>query len=344
MIQKQKRNLGLPYYKIQPTDHKGWLIERENGVGASEVGGLIDCSKYTTPYRIWRKKLGLDANFEESWAMRQGHIFESYIAQLFEEEIGYKVIKASAGDWLAVNNEKSYLRVSPDWIYYNGKKSEKNKCILECKTSRNNYSPDCLADECLSWYCQVQYQMGVLGAKEAYLGFLNVETGNHWFEHIEFDEKFYLNTIVPAIERFWFEYVVPAKEHLKANPNCSAEELIQFAPFVTGEDVAAKYPKEEAGKSVTLGKEVSTEELQLYIGLKSQKKEIESTMKVIENNFKTALQDAECCVGTDGKPVMTYKANKASLKFDEDKFKGDYPDIYSKYQIEKAGARILRIK
>lgn len=356
MIPKQSKNLKRRYHRLDEKtvsrwDRDMWSIERNNGIGASEASGVIDCNRYVTPYRIFRRKLGMDKPLEESWAMQQGHIFEKHIAELFEEEMGYEVIglrtmKVHKVDWLAVDNEKPFLRVSPDWIYWGGdkKKNEQNKAILECKTSRNDYSPEDLAkpDKCFSWIVQVQYQMHVMGYKDAYIGFLNVENGKHWFEYVKYDENFCNNVLIPALEDLWNNHIVPAREYVASHKSCSMEELEQFAPdMVDADDISLRYPKQTEGKVLPLGEQVDN--LSIYYQLRQQKKTIEDEMKKYEDGWKVLLADAEG-LSLEGKAVITFKANKSSMKFDEKKFAADCPDQYEQYLYEKPGARVLRIK
>ena len=99
------------YTIIRPEDRKGWLAQRELGIGSSEVGTILGVNPFETPYQLWLRKKGMTPPVEENEAMRAGHILEGAVARYFEEETGRQVIKSSDGDWLAVDNEKDFLRV-----------------------------------------------------------------------------------------------------------------------------------------------------------------------------------------------------------------------------------------
>lgn len=342
MIPRQKRTSKKRYEVVRPASHEGWLNERMKGIGASEAGIILGCNKYSSPYRLWAMKLGLADPVEENWAMRQGHIYEAYIAQLFEEELGYKVIKASKGDWLAVDKERPYLRVSPDWTYWRGEtRNEKGKALLECKSSRMDYQPACLGNECLSWYIQCQYQMHVMEYVEAYLGFLCVENGNHWFERIEYNENFVKNILLPALEKFWKEHIEPARNLLD---NGNRDEAMNYAPALTSaDDVSLRYPHQEDGKTLEACEEF-LDGLNGYLLLKESKKNIEEKMKVFEDETRLRMGDAESIVDANGKPYVTYKQNKNSMKFDSKSFAKDNEALYNKYLKETTGARVLKFK
>ncbi len=342
MIPKQKRADNKRYTIIRPATHEGWLEERKKGIGASEAGIILGCNKYTTPYRLWSLKVGLSDPVEENWAMKQGHIFEEYIAKLFEQELGYKVIKASKGDWLAVDKERPYLRVSPDWTYWLGTtRNEKGKGLLECKSSRMDYQPDCLSGECLSWYIQCQYQMFVMGYTQAHLGFLCVENGNHWFEQIDYNEKFVTEVLIPSIENFWFNNILAARKLLSNGNN---EEAMMFAPVITSAgDVPLRYPHQEDDKSIEIEQDYA-DRLAEYILLRESKKSIEAKMKEFEDDTRLLMKDAESIVDKDGKAYVTYKQNKNSMKFDTKAFEKDNGELYKQYLKETTGARVLKIK
>ena len=342
----KERDNRLRWRKIKPVSHDEWLAEREHGIGASDAGAVLGVSQYSTPYRVWRRKVGIDEPVKENWAMQQGHIFERVIAEKFKEDMGYDVIglnsienRAGKLDWLAVDREKPFLRVSPDWLFWSGEKhNEQNKRILECKTSRVNYTPDCLTNECLSWWVQVQYQMYVLGHDYAYLGFLCVETGDHWFEMIPYNKEYTEGTIIPALEAFWRDNILPARE--VEGKECKE----QFAPaLIDSDDTLCKYPKEQAGKSIEIDNDLA-DSISAYSNLSRQKKDTEKQIEEVAERIKMQMGDAESITGEDGKPCVTWKANKDSLKFDAKRFEKDHPDLFKEYCEVKPGVRVFKVK
>ena len=146
----------MAYTIIRPADHQGWLAERGKGIVSSEVGTILGGNPWETPYQLWRRKKGLSAPVEENEAMRAGHILEGAVATYFEQESGRKVIKASEGDWLAVDKDREFLRVSPDRTYWlEGKHSHDNKGIVECKTTQIDISALVCATAVSAWSDEV---------------------------------------------------------------------------------------------------------------------------------------------------------------------------------------------
>ena len=59
---------------IRPKDRAEWLEYRKDGIGSSEVATILGLNPWETPYQLWRRKKGLDAPKDETFAMKAGHI------------------------------------------------------------------------------------------------------------------------------------------------------------------------------------------------------------------------------------------------------------------------------
>ncbi len=55
---------------------KEWHEARRNRIGASDAAAIMGVSPWTTPYQLWRRKLGLIPEQEENGAMRRGKELE----------------------------------------------------------------------------------------------------------------------------------------------------------------------------------------------------------------------------------------------------------------------------
>ena len=95
---------------IRPKDRAEWLEYRKDGIGSSEVATILGLNPWETPYQLWRRKKGLDAPKDETFAMKAGHYLEDAVSQFWSNETGREVIKSSAGDWLYKNTEKGFLQ------------------------------------------------------------------------------------------------------------------------------------------------------------------------------------------------------------------------------------------
>jgi putative phage-type endonuclease len=318
----------MSYTIIKPADRQGWLQEREKGIGSSEVGTILGVNPWQTPYQLWRIKKGLDPRVEENAAMRAGHILESAVATYFEQETGHQVIKASEGDWLAVDTTRDFLRVSPDRTYWlDDGRSKNNKGILECKTTQMDISED---DVPKHWFCQLMYQLGVMGYSQGTLAWLT-RGQKFGYRNINFDADFYAY-MVEQIERFWTDCI-----HGNQEP-----------PVTTIDDVLVKFNRSKNGKVV----EVTDEVMQAINNIKSLKPQIKlltEQKESLEDTVKMFMADADtlCMPGTKDKNpavVCTWKSAKDTKKFDASRFAIDHPDLYEQYTVPVPGARRFIIK
>lgn len=313
---------------IKPADRKEWLAQREKGIGSSEVGTVLGVNPWETPYQLWRRKKGLSTPVEENEAMRAGHILEGAVATYFEQESGRSVIKASQGDWLAVDTQHDFLRVSPDRTYWlEGKHSRDNKGIVECKTTQMDIDEEDLPKH---WFCQLMYQLGVMGYRQGSLAWLT-RGRKFGYRDIDFDSDFYAY-MVERLSKFWTDYIQGDQE----------------PPVTTIEDVQLKFPHSSIDKAIEADEDI----MQDIINLKSIKPQIDELTrqkKELEDKIKTYMADADtlCMAGTkesNPKVLATWRSARDSEKFDEKQFAKDHADLYKEYKHTVAGSRRFLLK
>ena len=308
---------------LRPYSREEWLKERESGIGSSEVGTILGVNPFETPYQLWRRKRGLDEPKQETFAMKAGHYLEDAVSKFYADATGKEIIKSSSSDWIIVNSEKDFLRVSPDRTFWlpGLPKSQSNKGILECKTTQREVDPDNLPSH---WVCQLQYQLGVAEFEQGALAWL---TAGRDFGYVDmfFDKEFF-DYMCEEVQKFWDVNIIGGEE-----------------PMLTSvDDVLTKYPRHEDGKSVDADDTLR----QTYEELKKVKEEIsvlDVKKKDLENMLKMSMADAESI--KDGKTVLaTWKTGKDGKKFDDKTFAKEHPDLYEKYQVETKGIRRFLLK
>lgn len=308
---------------IRPESRDEWLKYRESGIGSSEVATIVGLNPWESPYQLWRRKIGIDAPKEENFAMKAGHYLEDAVARFWQDETGCEIIKRSAIDWLIVNTEKPYMRVSPDRTFWlNGlPKSASNKGILECKTTQMSIDADDLPKH---WFCQVQYQLGVAELRQGSLAWLC--SGREFgYKDLSLVPDFF-GWLCEEVDRFWIDNIQGKKE----------------PEAITVQDVLLKYNRHTNGKII----EITDEVYEAYLGLKQIKSEIsalEDRKAELEEKIKLCFGDAEA-VSYGGQTIATWKSPKPSQKFDDKAFKTDHPDIYSEYVREVQGSRRFLVK
>lgn len=308
---------------IRPKDRAEWLEHRKHGIGSSEVATILGLNPWETPYQLWRRKKGLDAPKDETFAMKAGHYLEDAVSQFWADATGREVIKSSAGDWLIVNSERDFLRASPDRTYWipGLPKSNENKGVLECKTTQMSIDADDLPKH---WFCQVQYQLGVSELTQGSLAWLC--SGREFgYKDIAFVEDFY-GWMTEEIERFWVDNILGGIEP-------AATSVV---------DVVTKYARHTEGKII----EVSDELLTVYTRLKEVRAEIakaEKEKEELEAKIKIGFGDAEA-ISYNGQTLATWKASKESAKFDSLAFCQAHPDLAQSFTKTIPGTRRFILK
>jgi len=365
-----KNKIKSGYHVVKFKTNEEWKAARPMGIGSSEVGAIMGQSKWATPLNVWESKLGIVDPIEENFVMEMGHAMEPYVSEQFSISTGIQVIKSSTGDWLAIDNEKPYLRVSPDRTYWipGEKHNASGKGIAECKTSYHNYDENAMYNECMYWYCQLQYQLHVMRLSEGYLCFMCLDknaNGARWFVRIPYNQDFCSEIMIPALDNFWEKNILPARRFIEANkikdlknlPREYREALYEFAPpCINAADASSRYKSHVDGKTISTdgaslpeggirGIANSLDEaMSRYPAICSQIKNLEEIKKSIEEAVKLHMADAETLVDRSGNVLATWKQNKPSVKFNDKKFKEANPDIYASFTETKPGARILKIK
>lgn len=311
---------------IRPRDHAEWMKYREGGIGSSEVGTILGLNPFETPYQLWRRKRGIDPPKEENFAMRAGHYLEDAVSRFYADATGKEIIKRSAGDWLVVDGERPYLRVSPDRTFWipDRPHSDRNKGILECKTTQMQVDADNVPQH---WFCQLQYQLGVAELEQGALAWLTMgrEFG---YRDITFDAEFY-KWMVDEVERFWVD-----------NIQGGQEPLLQSV-----DDVLLRNPRHVAGK--TMKADVAMVEMCSELKtLKEDGRAIDTRKTELESAIKLTLGDAEALVAADDprQVLATWRTAKDGRKFDEKQFAADHPELYEQYQRTVPGSRRFLLK
>lgn len=305
----------MSYHIIHPATHEEWLEERKKGIGASEAGTVMGVSPFKTPQKLWMQKTGRLAPEPESPAMREGHWLEYATAAAFEDMTGATVDPSTLGDWLAVDDDSPWLRVSPDRCYWeNGTKPEdrtpENWCVLELKSTNKPVDPE---NPPLYWILQLQYQMGVLGARKGALCWIDksAHANEQAFGYKLYDSKENVwQSLKNRLTQFW---KVNIGQDICPEP-------------INGEDVLMQNPFAKSGESVPASDDL-VQSINRYKQLKTDIKTLEDEVSGIEDAIKLTLGAAEILRGPANAILATWK-NRCTNVFDEEKFREENPDLY----------------
>lgn len=307
---------------IRPTNREEWLTHRQEGIGSSEVATILGLNPWETPYQLWRRKKGLDAPKEETFAMKAGHYLEDAVSMFWHDETGRDIIKRSAIDWLILNADKPYMRVSPDRTYWlSDSRKNSDKGILECKTTQMTIDEEDLPKH---WFCQLQYQLGVAELEQGSLAWLC--SGRQFgYKDIALVPDFF-QWIEEEVTKFWVD-------NIQGNIEPDATSVA---------DVLLKYNRHTDGKIIEVADDIYTAVNDLK-ALKEQIAQLDEQKDSLEEKIKLGFGDAEA-ISYGGQTIATWKAPKPSEKFDAKAFAKAHPDLAKEFTAPYQGARRFLIK
>ena len=263
------------------------LLQRKNGIGASEVSVLFNLNDYMTPYKLWAIKTGMiePDDLSDNDAVWWGCELEDVIAKRYSHET-----------WETLENlnitkicpESEYLFATPDRFV-----SVKNK-LVEIKTA--SYNPDKWGEKFTSqvpmaYQLQCQTQMACCpGYDSVDLVVFFWQTRGIQIYTVNRDEEM-IKSIVNTVNRFWAHHV-----------------LANVAPeLFNADDVKLCYPKDNSEFL-----EATPIEVDSYIKLNNIRKdlkELEANALKYKNDL-IVMMGANTGITHNGDILCTYKADK----------------------------------
>lgn len=285
--------------------HDEWLEHRQKSIGGSDAASIIGLNPFSSPYTVWADKLGKLPPKEDSEAMRQGRDLEFYVAQRFCEATGKKVRRENN---ILINPDYPFAHANVDRMIVG------EDAGLECKTTstlnlkkfKNGAFPD-------TYYVQCVHYMMVTGCKKWYLAVLVLGKEFMFFE-IERDEE-EIAALAKSEAEFW-----NLVERQRAPETDGAAS--------TTNTISILYPESDDDfGSVNLFAYDS--ELQQFLALSGQIKELERLRDEMANKVKAFLGDAP--IGESDSYKVSWKSASRST-FDSKRFATEHPEVdLSKY-------------
>ncbi len=329
------------------------LIERKRGIGGSDIAAVLGLSPYATPFDIWQNKLDLaeKPDLSDNEYVHFGNILEDVVADEFSRRTG---LKPRRRNQMLAHKEHPFLLANIDREITG--KPFGVKCGLECKTADVRAAKPHLwgegaliewdgdtpvivhhDDQVPDWYyLQCAHYMAVTDAD---LWFLAVLIGGNQFRYYTIKRDLELEqSLIAKASRFWHDHVLAQVPPPPANVV----------------DLETLYSVDN-GQAI----EATPEILDVWAEIKelqAQQKAIEARMdgqtvgktKVggLKNRLRMFIgENAEVLLGSEGKPLATWKASKKRRKvFDQAALERDHPELAKQYTKQVAGSRVLLIK
>lgn len=135
-----------------------WLEFRKNKIGASDAPIIMEDSPWSTPYELWKNKMGLSEPRTISAYMERGHDLEEGARNFFEKQTGIAVYPQ-----VILHDTLEWMMASVDGLSIDGKTVVEIKCPgkQDHALAKNGTVP-------AKYYAQLQHQMAVCNVPSMY--------------------------------------------------------------------------------------------------------------------------------------------------------------------------------
>ena len=297
-----------------------FLTRRRSGIGGSDVGVIMGVNPWRTPYELWLDKTGKAEQPEENKYQHFGLMLEQVVADEFAERNNVKVQRRNN----MFRKDGTPLVANIDRYIIGGG-------ILECKTcdkwAADKFGQDGTDEVPEAYLLQLQHYMYVTGIHAAFLAVL---IGGNEYRQFEIKYNAELAEFCAAKCTEWWETYITGNT----------------PPPATIRDNLAGYYRAAAGKTITATPNV----LDLLAKIRERKaaiKEQELELDTLIAEVKIFAGEAEIILGTDGKPVATWKQSKDRITTDWKALAESFAptqDKIDEFTEKKAGSRPLIVK
>ena len=259
--------------------------ERKLGIGGSDMPIIMGLSSYKTPYQLYLEKTGELTKHDEMTELQYwGHQLEEVIRNEFAKRNNVVV---ETPDTL-VHPFHTFLRANIDGFI------PSLNAVLEVKCSSgfmsHNWGEDGSDVIPLQYLVQVAHYCAVTNADCAYIAVLI--GGNDYREFKYVRDMAIENKVIEEARKFW-----------KCVQDRTPPEPINQI------DLRLMYPKHDPEKTITIEPDVA-EQLTTLVDTRFKIKALSEVEEKYKFNIMQFMQDAECLVDGEGKPIVSWKANK----------------------------------
>lgn len=283
-----------------------WLKDRMAGIGGSDAAAVLGLSKYKTPLQVYQEKRGELGEIPDNEPMLWGRVLEPVIRQQYAERTG-QVVRLPEG--IIRSERHPFMLATVDGITDSGR-------LVEIKTARTaqEWGEPGTDEVPQAYLIQVQHYLTVTALPVADVAVL-IGGSDFRLYHIEADPELQ-GLIIEGEAEFWqrVEQGIPP-------------EPVSYA------DVIARFGRSSREAAV----EATADTLAAIARLRAIRetmKEMEAEEEAQKAIIMKLLGESDTLV-SGSLTLATWKAAKASMRFDSKAFQAAHPDLYQ--QFLKAG-------
>lgn len=210
-----------------------WLTAREQGIGASDAAAIMGVSHWSSPYRLWLEKSGLnDDRRTDDW-LYSGNEHEAGVVAAYTRKTG-RTLWRPASPGFFQRRDLPFIRSSIDGLAVNPTRPAEIKCVMQW--GERHWAKGVP----LQYQVQVQHEMFVLGAEVAdVVAFFGSRMETVVFE-VRRNEKF-IERLISRCKEFWRQ----VQDGTPPDPDASEETRLAVqrrCAFVAEERRSAELP------------------------------------------------------------------------------------------------------
>ena len=285
--------------EIAYQNREEWLSLRKGYIGGSDAGAVIGLNPYKSAYTLWAEKTGKIPEFEGNLTTEVGSYLEEFIAKLFEKETGKKVRRKNR---TLVNDKYPFACADVDRVVVG------ENAVVEIKSTNSFPAMKKLkkGEYPEQWYCQGTHYLGVGEYDRVYLAVLINCREFKWFVLDRDDGE--ITALMTEEEKF-MKYVETDTQPPVDGTASSSETLSTLYPESNDE---------------TVNLFAYETDLQQYMALTAQIKELEKLKDEAANRVKAFLGDAG--KGATDRYKVSWTTSTRST-FDSKRFAQEHQDI-----------------
>lgn len=323
-------------------DRKTWLSTRCNSIGGSEIGTIAGFSSYGSAFTVYNEKLGLvekfKGNIHTKFGSRMEPLIREWIQDDFERETNVK-LHTFEYPFMMLDKEINYFSANIDglgiledsYTYWENGDTGEIKYIpkgelfgLEIKTGSEFMKKMWAGEEIPdSYYCQVQWYMGITGLNYFLIIYL-------LGKEVKWKVVPRNNDDIKALREigndFWNNHIIPK---IAPDPTGTRKET---------EQINEQQNLEDSDINITNNK------LSIYKELSDKIKELQQQQELIKQQIFLEMGDNS--KGSDGNlNIKRFEVKRDNI--DTKMLKNKYPKVYEevlKGQSEYVNMRITECK
>lgn len=298
-----------------------WLMFRTEGIGGSDVAGILGMSKWSTPLKVWMEKTGRSVadDLSNNASVEWGNRLEDSIREKFADD--HPELEVSKFNASLVSKERPWAHANLD-----GRVRDKDGRwgILECKTASSSVSKEWRDGVPQYYLTQVTHYMSVTGWDYAYVAVL---IGGSDYREFRIDrDEGDIEAISDAVDTFWHDYV-----EADVMPEVVPDDSSRLATVYDSPDGERDMTGDPSFNDLCSEYEQACEEI---AEATRRKKELGVRIRDIIGNHKSAGSDVY---------RITWRRNNKSV-FDRKRFDKEHPGLYDSYTSKRLSDGGLFVK